>query len=420
MSPGAQDFYTCGCSIFSYQATSTFYACQKHKGLKPRLIERDCGPCQRVKAVGLELNVVPSSDTHNHPQARHCFNNPQTYDNSQYVGTQGPSNGITSFETLANDLGRDFRQCDNSDRVFGLDEFVMGGGNSESMQVNQSEGYDMNGQTTQANNAGYVSGYVLNMNDKRMRVDGSDHDFNNSQAMPANKSQNDFDNSLPVQVNNFDNDISNRRLRTMSANCSEIGYANSLPFQANNTEDSFNDGQCMEANDSQNGTNYGQPVQVNNFEDHFNGCQFNQAVEDGGEEFQHNSPATPKPIRIIDLQNTIIDAPATLLRDVKTASHHAVTNEFSGDKQTILDAIYTCIKNGLAEATSLRDVDVNCERANVKHWIQDIKGGRSTLEDMEMGLFLSGEGKDLGRAMNAQATRERILNECMEILKRAL
>ena len=124
------------------------------------------------------------------------------------------------------------------------------------------------------------------------------------------------------------------------------------------------------------------------------------------------------PIRIDDLQDTILDASVPFLHSVIAAARNASTTELRLSIQATANALYEAIKSGLDEAISLRDIDINCECANVKHWIQDIKEGRSTLEDMEMGLWLSGEGKDLGRQMNAERIKDRILRDCMETLSK--
>ncbi|PVH73871.1 hypothetical protein DL98DRAFT_537963 [Cadophora sp. DSE1049] len=323
MSPGSHDYFSCGCSIFTFEATCTLYLCKKHNESKPRLLERDCNPCQHVKDVALELTPVSSSTFANTPQAQaeYQFNSPQTQNSFQNANLESSPNEGPSFAALMTQFCNQAREDEDNERGIDLNDLAMSGGNGEGSQVNYSQGYVMNG-------------------------------------------------------------------RGMENNDADIGII--CP-------------EAMQANNSGYGAQHGHPVQTNNFE---------HSSENGREDTRN----TQKPFRINDLYNTIIDASAPFLHSVITSSRNASTNELQLSKQATNDALYNSIRHGLDEATSLRDIDINCERANVKHWIQDIKEGRSTLEDMEMGLWLSGEAKDLGRAMNAERIKERILGECMEIL----
>ncbi|KAH7418961.1 hypothetical protein BKA64DRAFT_699008 [Cadophora sp. MPI-SDFR-AT-0126] len=353
MAPGEHDFFSCSCSIFTYEATCTFYRCNKHKDFKPRLLERGCKPCQRVKDIAIELIPDSSSAFTNAPHAQAGttqFIPPQSKVDFQHAGFQGSPNGGPSFASLMNEFCNQVREDEDGDHGFDRNEVAMSGGNGESMQDNSFQGYVMNGEGMPANNGGY------DFNGQDMQSGSSEYGVDNGQGMPANDNGHDFTNGQDMQSNTSEYDVGNNQ---------------SMP--TNNSESS-----------SQN--------------------------------IPENTPTTQKSLHINDLYSTILNASSPFLRDVIASARTASTTELQLSKQATSDALYNSIKNGLDEAISLRDIDVNCERANVKHWIQDIKEGRSTLEDMEMGLWLSGEAKDLGRAMNAEKMKDRILKECMETL----
>ncbi|KAH9206491.1 hypothetical protein DL95DRAFT_469575 [Leptodontidium sp. 2 PMI_412] len=117
-----------------------------------------------------------------------------------------------------------------------------------------------------------------------------------------------------------------------------------------------------------------------------------------------------------DLPSVIIGLVEPFLNAIVDFTLEATVHEIQRSKQGAIDAMYDSIKDGLSQATGLHDVDINCECANVKHWIKEIKGGKATLGDMEMGLSLSGEGQDFSRLLHAKDIVEKILQKCMEVL----
>ncbi|KAH6723850.1 hypothetical protein BKA61DRAFT_566458 [Leptodontidium sp. MPI-SDFR-AT-0119] len=117
-----------------------------------------------------------------------------------------------------------------------------------------------------------------------------------------------------------------------------------------------------------------------------------------------------------DLPSVIIGLAEPFLNAIVDFTLEATVHEIQRSKQGAIDAMYDSIKDGLSQATGLHDVDINCECANVKHWIKEIKGGKATLGDMEMGLSLSEEGQDFSRLLHAKDIVEKILQKCMEVL----
>lgn len=368
---GAHEYFSCGCSIFTFQATCTLYLCRGHNDLKPRLLERGYNPRQHVQSIGLEFAPGPApaftkppplAQAQTQPQAGNQFNFPQTHTTVQ----NGNFHGFPQVPV---------RYQSNCPQPYCNVPHANFQGSSQAQA-----GYQTNFPQTHDNfqNADFQSSP-----DNRPS-------FTALMAQFCNQAQEEEDNELGADPNQSD----------MSGSDGE-GSQNNYPQNGNSRSQSIEDvdpdikgevsQDAMPANNPGSGNEPGDTMETTN---------------------------PDNPIRIDDLQDTILDASVPFLHSVIAAARNASTTELRLSIQATANALYEAIKSGLDEAISLRDIDINCECANVKHWIQDIKEGRSTLEDMEMGLWLSGEGKDLGRQMNAERIKDRILRDCMETLSK--
>ncbi|KAL2075259.1 hypothetical protein VTL71DRAFT_202 [Oculimacula yallundae] len=266
MSTGTQDLYSCGCTLVSFESTCTYIRCQQHKDFTPRLLERHCDSCNRLKNTAIELTKVSSFGVTNASQ----FGD----QNSQGQANVQDPNGGSSIDNLTVNEDRPNRFCRDST-----------GHIKPALHRAQEEGYTLSNQ---------------------VNVDDSE---------------------------------------STSA----------------------------------------QPIQ---------------------------SP----PPTLSTLGPSLVSLTGPFLKSIINLSKNTASAEITSRKQATIDAMYTAISSALVQATSLRDIDVNCERATVKQWIADIKEGKATLQDMEWGLFVEGEAKDLGRGLIREKLCEGVLQECMKTL----